>query len=329
LPDGADAALRRSEIRQDGVPPMTRYILTRLWQGVVTLLVLVTAVFLLARVIGTPVDLLLPPDYSPAERAAMVHRLGLDQPVYVQYFQYMGGLLKGDFGTSFAAKRPVLDMFLEAMPNTLRLAAVTIVIALVFGFIAGVVSGTHRGSFIDQLLGALAVVGVSAPTFWIGLILILVFAVQLNLLPVARMGGPESYILPAVTWSLFMLAGTTRLVRSSMIDVLDSEFIKLARIKGVSEHMVVWKHCLRNALLPVITFTGVQIAALLNGSVVVESVFAWPGVGRLIYQGIVGRDYPLVQGCLLIGGFVVIALNLAVDLVYAVIDPRVRLEGEK
>jgi peptide/nickel transport system permease protein len=308
---------------------MTRYIMTRFWQGLVTLFVLVTAVFLLARVIGTPVDLLLPPDYSPAERAAMIHRLGLDQPVYIQYAQYMSGLLTGDFGTSIATKKPVLDMFLQALPNTLRLAAVTIVIALVFGFVAGVISGTHRGSLIDQLLGAVAVIGVSAPAFWIGLILILVFAVHLNLLPVARMGGPESYLLPAVTWSLFMLAGTTRLVRSSMIDVLDSEFIKLARIKGVSERMVVWKHCLRNALLPVITFTGVQIAALLNGSVVVESVFAWPGIGRLIYQGIIGRDYPLVQGCLLIGGLIVITLNLTVDLVYAVIDPRVRLEGDR
>jgi peptide/nickel transport system permease protein len=308
---------------------MTRYIMTRLWQGLITLFVLVTTVFLLARVIGTPVDLLLPSDYSIAEREAMVHRLGLDQPIYVQYAQYMGGLLTGDVGTSISVKRPVMEMFLQALPNTLKLAAVTIVIALVFGFIAGVVSGTNRGSFIDHLLGAVAVLGVSAPTFWIGLILILIFAVHFDVLPVARMGGPESYILPAVTWSLFMFAGTTRLVRSSVIDVLDSEYIKLARIKGVSERSVVWKHCLRNALLPVATFTGVQIAVLLNGSVVVESVFAWPGVGRLIYQGITGRDYPLVQGCLLIGGFIVIALNLAVDLLYAVIDPRVRLEGER
>ncbi len=308
---------------------MTRYIVMRLWQGLITLFVLVTTVFLLARVIGTPVDLLLPSDYSVAEREAMVHRLGLDRPIHVQYAEYMKDLLSGNVGTSMELKRPVADLFLQALPNTLKLALVTIAIALVFGLLAGVISAKRRGSFMDHLLGGLAVIGVSAPSFWIGLILILVFAVHLDLLPVARMRGPESYVLPALTWSLFMLAGTTRLVRSSVIEVLDSEYVKLARIKGVSERSVIWKHCLRNALLPVVTFTGVQIAFLLNGSVVVESVFAWPGVGRLIYQGIIGRDYPLVQGCLLIGGLIVIIMNLVVDLLYAVIDPRIRLEGAR
>ncbi len=175
----------------------------------------------------------------------------------------------------------------------------------------------------------LSVLGMSAPNFWIALMFMLIFAVSLHLLPIARMKGPASYVLPAFTWSFFLLAGTMRLVRSSMIEVLDSEYVKLARIKGVSSNVVVWKHCLRNALLPVFTFAGVQLASLLNGSVVIESVFAWPGVGRLIVQGIKGRDYPLVQGCILIVGFMIITISIVVDISYAYIDPRIRIAGGK
>ena len=307
---------------------MTRYILTRLRQGAITLFVLVTTVFLLARVIGTPVDMMLPAEATMAAREETIHRLGLDRPLHEQYIEYMKGLLTGHVGESISLQRPVTELFFQAFPNTLKLAAVTVVMALVLGFMIGVISGTHRGSMLDHTLGLVAVIGVSAPSFWVGLILILIFAVHLDLLPVARMGDWDSYILPAFTWSLFMLAGTARLVRSSVIEALDSEYIKLARIKGVSESAVVWKHCLRNALLPVATFAGVQIAFLLNGSVVIESIFAWPGVGRLIYQGITSRDYPMVQGCLLIGGVIVVVLNLMVDLLYAFIDPRIRLSAD-
>jgi peptide/nickel transport system permease protein len=306
---------------------MSRYIVMRLGQGAVALFILATLVFLLARVIGNPVDMLLPDDALPKEREAMIHKLGLDQPLYVQYGEFMGSLLRGDVGVSIAFGRPVAELFFERFPNTLRLATVAIAIALVFGFTLGMVSATHRGSPIDHFSRAVSVIGMSAPSFWVGLMLMLIFAVWLGLVPVARVGGPDSYILPGFTLSFVTLAGIARLVRSSMIDVLDSEYVKLARIKGVSPNMVVWKHCLRNALLPVATFVGLHLAFLLNGSVVIESVFAWPGVGRLVYQGITGRDYPLVQGCLLIIGFIVIAMNLAVDLLYAYIDPRIRLAG--
>jgi len=308
---------------------MTRYIVMRLVQGIITLFVLATLVFVLARLIGNPVDMLLPSDATLAEREFAIHRLGLDRPYYVQYGEFMGGLLRGDVGDSIKFSQPVAELFFQRFPNTLKLATVVITIAMVLGFALGMVSATHRESLVDHFSRAVSVIGMSAPAFWVGLVLMLVFAVRLDLLPVARMGGPESYILPGFTWSLFTLSGTARLVRSSMIDVLDSEYVKLAQIKGVSPSAVVWKHCLRNALLPVITFAGMQVAFLFHGSVVIESVFAWPGVGRLIYEGITGRDYPLVQGCLLIVGFIIVVINLAVDLLYAYIDPRIRYAGGK
>ncbi len=304
---------------------MKRYIVIRIGQGIITLFILVTIIFLLARMIGNPVDMLLSKDASPKEREWMIQRLGLDRPFHVQYGEFIAGLLRGDVGDSIRFRRPVTELFFERFPNTIKLATVALAIAMVFGFSLGMVSGTHRNSPIDQLSRAVSVFGMSAPNFWIGLMLMLIFAVTLRLLPVARMGGPASYILPAFTWSFFLLAGTTRLVRSSMIEVLDSEYVKLARIKGVSPNTVVWKHCLRNALLPVFTFAGVQLASLLNGSVVIESVFAWPGVGRLIFEGITGRDYPLVQGCILIIGSMIIFINLVVDIAYAYIDPRIRV----
>jgi peptide/nickel transport system permease protein len=302
---------------------MTRYVLMRLAQGVLTLFVLVTLVFVLARVIGNPVDMMLPSDATDADREWAIHVLGLDQPVEVQYVTFISGFLTGNIGDSINFNRPVMELF----PNTIRLAAVTLVIALVFGFGMGMVSAVRRGSAVDHLVRGLSVIGVSAPAFWVGLMLMSIFALRLNLFPVARMGGPDSYVLPAVTWSLFLLAGTARLVRSSMLEVMESEYVKLARIKGVSPNVVLWKHCLRNALLPVVTFAGMQLALLLSGSVVVESVFAWPGVGRLVYQGITGRDYPLVQGCLLLIGAVIVVINLAVDLLYAYMDPRSRFDG--
>jgi peptide/nickel transport system permease protein len=306
---------------------MTRYVLMRLAQGVLTLFVLVTLVFVLARVIGNPVDMMLPSDATDADREWAIHVLGLDQPVEVQYVTFISGFLTGNIGDSINFNRPVMELFFERFPNTIRLAAVTLVIALVFGFGMGMVSAVRRGSAVDHLVRGLSVIGVSAPAFWVGLMLMSIFALRLNLFPVARMGGPDSYVLPAVTWSLFLLAGTARLVRSSMLEVMESEYVKLARIKGVSPNVVLWKHCLRNALLPVVTFAGMQLALLLSGSVVVESVFAWPGVGRLVYQGITGRDYPLVQGCLLLIGAVIVVINLAVDLLYAYIDPRIRFDG--
>ena len=312
-----------------GVISVLHYIVMRLVQGAIALVVLVTFAFVLGRLIGNPVDTMLSGDATLEEREILIHDLGLDRPYYVQYVEYMSRLLRGNVGDSLRFNTPVAELFFERFPNTLRLAAVAIFIGLTFGFALGMLSATHKDSLIDHVLRAASVLGMSAPGFWVGLTLMLIFAVQLKLVPAARMDGPASYILPSFTWSCFFLAGTARMVRSSMIEVLDSEYVKLARIKGVSPAMIVWKHCLRNACLPVLTFAGIQLGFLLNGSVVIESVFAWPGVGRLIYDGITGRDYPLVQGCLLIVGFMIIAISLAVDILYSYIDPRIRVSGSK
>ncbi|HWA19587.1 MAG TPA: ABC transporter permease [Devosia sp.] len=303
---------------------MVRYIAFRVFQGVLTSLVLVTLVFFFTRVIGTPVDLLVPNEATPEMRAAAITRLGLDRPVYEQYFEYMGDLFRGDIGTSIKFRQSVVSMFLERFPNTVRLAVTALVLGMLVGVPLGVLSAVRRNKFVDHLVRSFSVIGMSAPNFWVGLMLMVLFAVHLRILPVARMSGFSSYILPAATLSLGLLAGTSRLVRSSLIEVMSSEYVKLARIKGVSASLVVWKHALRNALLPVLTFFGITFAGLINGSVAVETVFAWPGVGRLVYEGIVGRDYPLVQGCLLILGFLVIIISLLVDIIYAYVDPRIR-----
>ncbi len=303
---------------------MARYIFTRVIEGLITLYALVTAVFFLARLIGNPVDSLLGADATVEDKLELMHRLGLDRPLYEQYATYMWGLLHGNLGDSLKFGRPVTELFFQYFPNTVALTIVALIIAIVIGFALGMLSATRRGKIVDHLSQAISVLGMSAPSFWIGLMLIILFAVYLGILPVARMEGPASYVLPAFSLSFVTLAGTARLVRSSMIDVLDTEYVKLARIKGVSPTAIVWKHCLRNALLPVLTFAGLQIATLLNGSLVIESVFAWPGVGRLIYQGITSRDYPLVQGSLLIVGFIVILINLLVDISYSYVDPRIR-----
>jgi peptide/nickel transport system permease protein len=301
-----------------------RYILSRVAQGILTAFVLVTLVFVFARLTGTPVDLLVPAEATPAQREAAIQRLGLDQPLYVQYRRYMGALLTGDFGDSIKFRRPVIGLFLERFPNTIRLSLVALCLATVIGIPLGILSATRRGTVVDDAARGISVVGMSAPDFWVGVMLITVFAVHLGWLPVARLEGPISYVLPAVTMSFAILAGMSRLVRSSLIDVLAAEYIKLARMKGASNAAVVWKHALPNAMLPVLTFFGVNLVGLINGSVAIEAVFAWPGVGRLVYEGIVGRDYPLVQGSLLILGFLVICINLVVDIIYAYVDPRIR-----
>jgi ABC-type dipeptide/oligopeptide/nickel transport system permease component len=306
---------------------MARYVVSRIGQGIITFMILASLVFLLARLIGNPVDLMLSESATEKEREFLTHQLGLDRPLHIQYAAYMGELVKGNAGVSFRFSAPVMVLFSQRFPNTLKLAAVAMTIALLFGSVLGVFSATRRNTLVDHFCRVLSVAGISAPSFWVGLMLIFVLAVHFRLLPVARMGGISHYVLPGLTLSFFTLAGIARLTRSSMIEALDSEYVKLARIKGVSHNAVVWRHCLRNAVLPTFTFAGQRLAYLMGGSVVVETVFSWPGVGQLIYEGIIGRDYPLVQGCVLLLGFLIVALNLVVDIVYAYIDPRIRLAG--
>lgn len=303
---------------------MQRYILHRFLQGVVLLFCVAIIVFALGRLTGNPVDLMLPEDATPEDREHLLRALGLDRPYYEQLYLFLAGAVRGDLGLSIRYRQPAVDLFFERLPNTLKLVPMAVGIAVVMSIPLGVLSAVYRGSIIDRLAGILAVLGIATPNFWLGIGLIYIFSVQLGLLPSARMGGPEHYILPAATLGTFAVAGMMRLVRSSMLEVMDSEFVKLARIKGLSELVVIWKHCLRNAMIPVLSLFGVFVALLVTGAIVTETVFAWPGIGRLTYEAVIFRDYPLLQAVILLDAVIVLGVNLVIDILYAYVDPRIR-----
>jgi peptide/nickel transport system permease protein len=301
-----------------------RFVLRRLAQSVVLLFVLALIIFALARVSGNPADLLLREDATQEDRAHFLHALGLDRPVHEQLYLFLGGLLRGDLGESIRYRKPAAEVFFERLPNTLQLLPLAMGGALVIAIPLGVLAAVYRGTMIDRISSAIAVVGIATPSFWLGIVLIYVFSIKLGLLPSSRMGGPSHYVLPAITLGLFLVAGMMRLVRSSLLEVMGSEFVKLARLKGLSQTVVIWKHCLRNALIPVTTLFGVYFALLITGAIVTETVFAWPGVGRLTYEAVIFRDYPLLQAVILLKAIIVLGVNLGVDILYAYLDPRVR-----
>ena len=305
---------------------MQRYIAGRLIQCLVTLLVISLLVFALARLTGNPLDVMLPIDASAEIQEEMSRELGLDQPVYVQYARFVQSLLHGDLGTSIRTRKPVAELIGLRLPNTLKLVSFSTGMALLIALPLGVIAATRKSGFWDVAARTVALFGQSVPTFWAGIVLITIFAVNLDILPAGRKEGIESYVLPAVTLGLFgfMLAGVVRLLRGSMLDVLDSEYVKFARIKGLAESAVTWKHALKNALIPVVTFVGFYFGILMAGSVVVETVFAWPGIGRLAFEAVQWRDYPVIQGVVLLVSTIILAANLVVDVLYAYIDPRIR-----
>jgi peptide/nickel transport system permease protein len=303
---------------------MQRFILRRVAQSLGVLVVLGLVVFALARVTGNPADLLLPEDATRDDRAHLLKTLGLDRPLHEQLVKFVAGALHGDLGTSIRYRRPAVELFMERLPNTLTLVPLALISAVVIAIPLGLLAAVYRGTIIDRLSGAIAVLGIATPSFWLGIILIYVFSIQLGWLPSARMGGPAHYILPTITLAAFLVAGMMRLVRSSVLEILDTEYVKLARIKGLSQTVVIWKHCLRNALIPVVTLFGVFFALLVTGAIVTETVFAWPGVGRLTYEAVIFRDYPLLQAVILMKGIIVLGVNLGVDILYAYLDPRVR-----
>ncbi|MDE0035309.1 MAG: ABC transporter permease [Deltaproteobacteria bacterium] len=305
---------------------MQRYIAGRLIQCLVTLLVISLLVFALARLTGNPLDVMLPIDASAEIQEEMSRELGLDQPVYVQYARFVQSLLHGDLGTSIRTRKPVAELIGLRLPNTLKLVSFSTGMALLIALPLGVIAATRKSGFWDVAARTVALFGQSVPTFWAGIVLITIFAVNLDILPAGRKEGIESYVLPAVTLGLFgfMLAGVVRLLRGSMLDVLDSEYVKFARMKGLAESVVTWKHALKNALIPVVTFVGFYFGILMAGSVVVETVFAWPGIGRLAFEAVQWRDYPVIQGVVLLVSTIILAANLVVDILYAYIDPRIR-----
>ncbi len=304
---------------------MTRFIARRLGQGIILLCLVATIVFFLGRLTGNPVDMILPEEATGEDRAAMIKALGLDGPVHEQFFIFIGNALQGDLGTSIRMRQPAVDAFFSRLPNTLAVIPWALLLAMAVGIPLGVISALNRGNIVDRLVGTVAVLGVATPSFLLGVLLIFVFSVEFGWLPSGRMGGPEHYVLPVITLSAFLVAGFTRLVRSSMLEVMDSEFVKLARIKGLSESVVIWKHCLRNALIPVLSLWGVFIGNLITGAIVTETVFAWPGVGRLTYEAVIFRDFPLLQATIILKAVLILTINLMVDILYAYVDPRIRL----
>jgi peptide/nickel transport system permease protein len=304
---------------------MHKYIVRRFFQSLLALLVLSMVIFLMSRMTGDPTLLMLPDDATHEDIARLRQALGLDRPLPVQYWVFIHKAVQGDFGRSIKGQMPVLDMIKERLPNSIKLAAVALGIAVLMAFPLGVMAAVKKDTAFDRLANIVAVLGQSLPQFWVGIVLIQIFAVRLRWLPVAGVGSFAHYVLPAFTLGWFVVAGMMRLLRSSMLDVLGSEFVKLARIKGLPARTVIWKHALRNALIPVLTFGAIYLAILVTGAILVETVFAWPGVGQLIYQGIVFRDFPVVQAVVLLTAGIVIAVNLLVDITYAYIDPRIRL----
>ena len=299
--------------------------LSRLLTSLVTLLGVVTLVFFLIHLIpGDPVEYILGDSARPADRDALRTELGLDKPLASQYANYLGGLLRLDLGQSLHSKQAVTHLLLERLPATVELSVAAFLLAILIAFPLGVLAARRKGTAWDSGAMTLSLLGVSIPNFWLGPMLILLFSMWLGLPPVSGMEQPGSLILPAVTLGVSLAAILARMLRSTLLEVLGEDYIRTARAKGVSEQGIVWRHALRNALLPVITLLGLQFGALLAGSVITEKVFSWPGVGLLLIDAIQQRDYPVVQGAVLLIALSYLLVNTSTDLLYRIIDPRIR-----
>ena len=298
--------------------------------------VVVTFTFILTRLIpGSPAATILGPQASAADIAEMEIKLGLDQPYWKQFVDYIGNVLQGNFGDSYMYNRPVLDLIAERIPNTLQITVTALIIALIIGVGIGMLSALHQYSILDYVFMVLALVGVSMPIFWLGLMLVNLFSVQLGWLPTQGRGDlaiglwdfVSHMILPCACLSTIPMATFARITRSSMLEVIHNDSIKALRARGISERSVIWKHALKNALPPIVTVLGLQIASCFTGAILTESIFTWPGMGTMIVNAITNRDYMLIQGVVLFFALVFVIVNLVVDIVYMLINPRVSYEG--
>jgi ABC-type dipeptide/oligopeptide/nickel transport system permease component len=305
---------------------MKRFILKRLGYAVLSLLLLSLMIFLFVRLMGDPAVLLVEPGASKADLAAIHAQLGLDQPIWVQYAKFMSSLVRGDLGHSFYYRTPVLELYLSRLPYSLLLAVAAMAFSLLVGIPSGILAAVRVNQWWDSAGKIFALLGLSLPSFWVGLVMILFFSVYLGWLPSSGSGTALHVVMPAFALGWYFAAAHMRLTRSSMLEVLGSEYVKLARLKGLPEALVIGKHAFKNALIPVLTLAGINLVIMVNVAVVVETVFAWPGVGRLLYEGIAFRDFPVVQATVLIGGAMIVIVNFLVDILYAVIDPRIRYE---
>ena len=304
---------------------MLKYLVGRLISAAVTLVVVSVVVFVVARLTGDPVRLLLPVEASSEEVARMRQQLGLDQPLPIQYLQFASRAIQGDLGNSLRYRRPALDVIVERLPSTAALAAAAMAIALAIAIPTGIVSAVSRGGVLDTLARGLSLLGQALPAYWLGIMLIIVFAVWLRWLPAAGAGTPAHLVLPAITLGLWPTARISRVLRASLLESLNGDYVRTARAKGLAESRVVLRHALANALLPTVTVVGLSFGIVFGGAIITETVFAWPGVGRLLLDAVSQRDFPLVQGIVLTFAAVFLLINLGVDLLYGALDPRVRL----
>ena len=310
---------------------MERYILKRILLMVPVLLGVILVVFIMNHISpGNPARILAGENASEEAVAALTEELGLNDPLYIQFFNYVKGIVtKFDLGTSYQTRRPVIDELMDRFPTTAKLALLSICISAVVGISLGIISAVKQNTIIDHLSTGFALLGVSMPAFWAGMMLILVFAIYLKWLPVSGIDGWKNWILPAFTSSMVGMATITRMTRSSMLDVICQDYIVTARAKGLSEQVIVVKHALKNALIPIITVLGIQLGTMLGGAVLTESVFSVPGLGKFMVDSIKNRDYPVVQGGVLLLAIVFSLVNLIVDIIYAYVDPRIKSQYDR
>lgn len=304
---------------------MKFYILKRLFHSIFVLVGISVVVFIILHLTGDPAALLMPPEATPEQVAQFRKEMGFTDPLVVQYGRFFKGVLKGDFGLSFRHSQPALSLVMERMPATIELTFAAMVIAMLIAIPVGIISAIRRNSLLDHLGMTGALLGQSTPVFWLGIMLILVFSVTLQWFPSSGRGEIQHLILPAVTLGMYTMARTARMMRSSMLEVLGQEYMKTAQAKGLTPKAVILKHALKNASIPVVTIVGMELGTLLGGAVITETIFAWPGVGRLAVQAIYNRDYPVVQAAVFVLAAIFVLVNLIVDLLYTYLDPRVKL----
>ena len=303
---------------------MLRLLLVRLVQIPAIIIAMSLLVFIFLNASGDPAQLLMPTEATEQDIEEMRRALGLDRPLHVQYWNFLSNALQGDFGTSLRSRQPAMDTVLAALPATLELAFAAIIISTAVSIPLGIAAAVKRNSPIDTIATVVAVLGQSMPVFWLGILLILLFSVKLNWLPVSGRGSWQSLILPAVTLGWYMNALMTRLTRSAMVEVLNEPYIRTARAKGMPLPTIIFKHAFRNARIPILTIWGLQVGTMLTGTVVTETVFAWPGLGRASIHAVVGRDFPVVMASIALFTLIFVLINLIVDLAYYALDPRIR-----
>lgn len=305
---------------------MFRYIVKRLAQSVVAIIGITLVVFIVLHLSGDPVELLVPPSASRADMDRLREEMGFNDPLLVQYGRFLKGIAKGDFGMSYNYNEPALDVVMERIPATVRLTAVALAISLLMGIPAGIISAIKRNSRLDAFIRSLALLGQCLPAFWLGIMLIMLFSVKLKLLPTSGDDSWKSIIMPAFTMGVYTAATITRLLRSNMIEVMNKEYIDTAKAKGLEKRSVVMKHAFKNAFSSIMTVLGLQVASLLGGSAIVETVFAWPGIGRLAIQSITNSDFYVVETIVFMMAVAFVLINFIVDILYGVINPRIKVQ---